>query len=103
MVQLLNGFAVIINEVNLIFLEKLTLTELCLKARRRYRKKICFQIYRDGGVYNRFNYTEFGGKIISFASMLIKMGIKKGDRVMIMSENALNGQSLTLAPPWQGG
>ena len=71
----------------MVFLEKQTLTELCLKAAKRYRKKICFQIYRDGGVYNRLSYEEFGGRVISFASMLGRMGLKKGGRVMILAEN----------------
>ena len=71
----------------MIFLEKQTLTELCLKAAERYRKKICFQVYRDGGVYNRLSYGEFGEKAKRFASLLFRLGVKRGDRVMILAEN----------------
>ena len=70
-----------------VFLEKQTLAELCLKAAARYGKKTCFQIYRDGGIYNRLSYTEFGDRIRVFASQLREMGVKKGDRVMILAEN----------------
>ena len=71
----------------MIELEKETLAELCLKAAERYRKKICFQIYRDGGVYDRLSYEEFGKKVLAFVRRLKELGIKKGGRVMILSEN----------------
>jgi len=68
-------------------LEKQTLPELCFKAVQRYAKKVCFQIYRDGGLYNRLSYWDLGAKVRLFASRLVKMGVKKGDRVMILAEN----------------
>ena len=71
----------------MILLEKQTLTELCQKAQSRYKDRICFQIYRDGGVYNRLSYREFGGRVISLASRLRRLGVKKGSRVMIVAEN----------------
>ena len=71
----------------MVFLEKQTLPELCLKAARHYGKKVCFQIYRDGGVYSRLTYSEFGDKVLAFASLLIKLGVKRGDRAMILAEN----------------
>jgi len=70
-----------------IVLEKQTLSELCLKAANRYREKICFQIYRDGGVYDRLSYEEFGRKLRAFASRLQRLGVRPGDRVMILGEN----------------
>ena len=71
----------------MIFLQKQTLPELCLKAAQRYREKVCFQIYRDGGVYNRLSYREFGTSVRRFALHLARLGIKRGDRVMILAEN----------------
>ena len=71
----------------MIFLEKQTLTEICLKACRRYGKKVCFQIYRDGGVYDRLSYADFGVKIRRFASQLRQLGVKPRDKVMILAEN----------------
>lgn len=71
----------------MIILVKQTLTELFFKAQSRYKKKICFQIYRDGGVYDRLTFEEFGRKVFSFALMLKQLGVEKGDRVMILAEN----------------
>ncbi|MDR0487706.1 MAG: long-chain fatty acid--CoA ligase, partial [Treponema sp.] len=71
----------------MIRLEKLTLPELCFRAVARYRNKVCFQIYRDGGVYDRLSYGEFGVRVRRFASLLKQMGIGRGDRVMILAEN----------------
>ena len=71
----------------MINLPKQTLTELCLASSERYGKKVCFQVYRNGGVYNRLSYEEFGEKARRFASRLINLGIKSGDRVMILAEN----------------
>ena len=71
----------------MIFPEKYTLAEVCLKAQSKYKKKTCFQTYRDGGICNRYSYLEFGRRVISFASMLRRLGIKRGDRVMIAAEN----------------
>ena len=71
----------------MVFLEKQTLPELCLKASERYRKRVSFQIYRDGGAYNRLNYDDLGKKALSFASHLTHLGVRRGDRVMILAEN----------------
>ena len=71
----------------MIFLEKQTLTELFLKAVERYGKKICCQIYRDGGVYNRLSYKVFADRVGAFVYMLRQLGVKPGDRVMILAEN----------------
>jgi len=70
-----------------IYLEKRTLKELCQKASEHYGKKVCFQVYRDGGVYNQLSYIEFGIRTRRFASTLRQLGIKPGDRVMILAEN----------------
>jgi long-chain acyl-CoA synthetase len=71
----------------MIFLEKRCLGELALKAAARYKSKTCFQIYRDGGVYDQMSYTEFGVKTRQIAGLLMDKGIKTGDRVMILAEN----------------
>ena len=71
----------------MIDLQKLTLGELILKAAEKYNKKTCFQIFRDNGVYDQINYTEFGVKARQFAAFLKDRGIKPKDRVMILAEN----------------
>ena len=71
----------------LLSLNKQTLTELCFQAVERYGKKVCFQMYRDGGICDRLSYEEFGVKVRRFAFLLKCLGVKAGDRVMILSEN----------------
>ena len=61
--------------------------ELCLKASQRYGKKLCFQVYGDGGFYNRISYEDLGNMVKRFAAMLKRLGVKQGDRVMILAEN----------------
>jgi len=77
----------VLQEIAVVFPERQTLTELWLKATERYGKKVCFQTYRDGGVYDRLTYGDFGVRVRSFASLLRMLGVKKGDRVMILAEN----------------
>ncbi|AEF82896.1 AMP-binding protein [Leadbettera azotonutricia] len=71
----------------MIFLEKRCLGELALKAASKYQGKTCFQIYRDGGVYDKMSYAEFGIKTRQIAGLLMDKGVKAGDRVMILAEN----------------
>jgi long-chain acyl-CoA synthetase len=80
-----------------IFLEKETLGELALKAAERYKTKTCFQIYRGppagapedqgGGIYDKLTYAEFGRRVEQFALLLMELGIRREDRVMILAEN----------------
>jgi long-chain acyl-CoA synthetase len=80
-----------------IYPEKETLGELALKAAEKYKAKTCFQIYRgppagapeeqSGGIYDRLSYAEFGRRVKQFALLLLELGIKKNDRVMILAEN----------------
>ena len=71
----------------MINLEKRTLGELALKAAKKYKKKAAFRVFRERGVYNELNYTEFGRRARIFAWFLINKGIKINDRVMILAEN----------------
>ena len=71
----------------MIFLEKQTLTELCIKASQRYKGKACFQVYRDGEAYTRLNYEDMGKRAAAFAYFLRHRGVKPGDTVMLLAEN----------------
>jgi long-chain acyl-CoA synthetase len=71
----------------MIFLEKMTLGALALGAAERYKNRTAFQIYRDGGVYDQLSYRELGRRVRQFAVLLAELGVKAGDRVMILAEN----------------
>jgi long-chain acyl-CoA synthetase len=69
-------------------LEKLTLTELCDKSTKKFKKRIAFEVYRDDYTYNRFTYAEFYRISGQFATLLAALGIQREDNVMILSENS---------------
>jgi long-chain acyl-CoA synthetase len=71
----------------MVFLEKVTLAELALKAAAKYSKKTAFQIYRDGEVYDRVSYAEFGRRTRQFAALFAELGAGTGERVMLLCEN----------------
>lgn len=71
----------------MLYLEKLTLAELGQKAAHRFRKRLAFAIYRDGLIYHRITYREFGIRVRQIGSLLLSLGMKAGDRVMILGEN----------------
>jgi long-chain acyl-CoA synthetase len=65
----------------------MTLAELCRCAAEKYGKKIAFDIYREGHVYNRLSFREFGIRARQIAALLGVLGIGSGDRVMLLAEN----------------
>jgi long-chain acyl-CoA synthetase len=67
--------------------EEKTLGELCLRAAARYSNRRAFQIYRDGKIYNLVSYRDLGNRSLGFAALLRNLGVKPGDRVMILAEN----------------
>ncbi|GHV36022.1 AMP-binding protein [Spirochaetia bacterium] len=71
----------------MIFLEKMTLGELCLKAAEKYKHRLVFEIYRDDKVYDPVSYRLLGIRVRQFGSLLGSLGVKAGDRVMILGEN----------------
>jgi long-chain acyl-CoA synthetase len=67
--------------------EGMSLGEMALAAAAKYRKRPAFEVYRDGGVYGRLSYGEFGLLARRFAALLGALGVGRGDRVLILSEN----------------
>ncbi|GHU02579.1 hypothetical protein FACS1894147_04750 [Spirochaetia bacterium] len=65
----------------------MSLGDLVLAAAAKYKKRPAFQIYRDGGVYNRLSYEDFGLLSRQFAAILSGLGIGPGKKVMLLSEN----------------
>ncbi|MDR2194600.1 MAG: AMP-binding protein [Treponema sp.] len=63
------------------------MSELCQSSSVRFKNRIAFEIYRDAYTYDRITYGEFGGLARRFASLLISLGVKPADRVMLIAEN----------------
>jgi len=60
--------------------------ELFFETAKRRAGKTAL-LYKKEGVYFPITYKELSQKVKSFASALQKMGVQKGDRVAILSEN----------------
>src|SRR3989344_332748 len=75
-----------IEEVIKIDLNNKMLPTLFFETARSYPHKAAL-LYKKEGVYFPVTYRELSKKIIIFAAGLQSMGIKKGDKVVILSEN----------------
>jgi long-chain acyl-CoA synthetase len=84
---LLQLFAFFIVLIAMIHPEHLSLGAAGLKAAKVYKKKKAFDFLGENGLYNTISYEQFGIKIQQLASLLKQMGIRPGDRVMLLSEN----------------
>ncbi|MDR2783505.1 MAG: AMP-binding protein [Treponema sp.] len=71
----------------MISLPKQALSELGQRAALEFKNRTAFEIYRDECTYDRVTYREFGKMTKQFASLLISLGVKPADRVMIIAEN----------------
>ncbi|MDR1986698.1 MAG: AMP-binding protein [Treponema sp.] len=68
-------------------LERLTLAELNHKAAAKFKNRLAFATYREGHIYNRITYREWGIRTRRFGGLLRTLGLHAGDRVMILAEN----------------
>jgi long-chain acyl-CoA synthetase len=71
----------------MVYLERLTLTDLCRGAAEKYAKRAAFAVYRDGRTYNRISYGEFGLRTRQLGGLFMAIGLKPGDRVLLLAEN----------------
>ncbi|MDR2404268.1 MAG: AMP-binding protein [Spirochaetaceae bacterium] len=65
----------------------MTIGTLGSEAAARYDKRNAFGLYGAGALYDTLTYGEFGRKIRQFAALLMDLGIRPGDRVLLLSEN----------------
>jgi long-chain acyl-CoA synthetase len=71
----------------MVYPEKMTLGELAQMAAARFARRKAFEIYGGRGFYDVLTYEEFGRRTRQFARALISLGIRPGDRVLILAEN----------------
>jgi long-chain acyl-CoA synthetase len=67
--------------------ENYTLSQLCLYASAKYNKKTAFSMISDGKISGQITYAQLGNYAKRTASLLRQMGVRKGDRVLLLSEN----------------
>jgi len=68
-------------------LEQRTLTELVQASAKQFGKKNAFSLFSEGTLTNLISYADFEKRSLGIASVLQQLGLKKGDRVMLLAEN----------------
>lgn len=53
----------------------------------KYGNKTALRIQNDDGSFREISFVKLGRRVVSISSVLINLGVNKGDRVAILSEN----------------
>ena len=64
-----------------------TLAQLCLSASAKYNKHLALAMLNEGKIDRRITYDQMGKRSRQIGSLLTQLGIKKGDRVLLLSDN----------------
>jgi len=64
-----------------------TLAALCLASSATYKDRPAFAMLRDGKIRERVTYAQMGLRARQIGLLLRRIGVKKGDRVLLLSEN----------------
>ncbi|MCL2720013.1 MAG: AMP-binding protein [Treponema sp.] len=65
-----------------------TLAQMCLSVSEKYKDNTAFSMIIDGKIDRSVTYKQMGYSSAQIASVLTKLGVQKGDRVMLFSENS---------------
>ncbi|MCX5679493.1 MAG: AMP-binding protein [Candidatus Omnitrophica bacterium] len=68
-------------------LRNITIGDILETINKKYGNKTALRIKNDDGSFRQISYVKLGRRAVSISSVLINLGIKKGDRVAILSEN----------------
>lgn len=68
-------------------LANITIKDVLEAINRRYGGKAALRIKEDGGKFREVSFVKLGRRVVSISSALINLGVSKGDRVAILSEN----------------
>ena len=68
-------------------LKNITINDILEAINRKYGNKPALSIKNEDGTFRQITYVKLGRRVVSISSVLINLGIKKGDRVAIFSEN----------------
>ncbi len=75
-------------------LNNTTIKDILEAINKKYGNKTALRIKSEEGSFREISYVKLGRRVVSISSVLINLGIKKGDRVAIFSENR---------PEWAAG
>jgi len=65
----------------------LSITDILETINKHYGSKPALRAKREDGSFQELSYLELGRRTVDVSSALIKLGVKKGDKVAIFSEN----------------
>ena len=68
-------------------LRDVTITDILETISKRYGNKTALRIKNDDGSFREISFVKLGRRVVSISSALINLGVRKGDRVAIFSEN----------------
>ncbi len=68
-------------------LSNITIGDILETINKKYGNKTALRIKTDDGSFREISYVKLGRRVVSISSVLINLGINKGDRVAIFSEN----------------
>jgi len=64
-----------------------TIASLCLFASKKYKNKTAFSMFNEGEINKTITFSQVDYFANLFASNLRQIGVKKGDRVILISDN----------------
>jgi len=65
-----------------------TLAHVCLEASAKYKDRPAFALFGEGKICRRVTYRQMGIRSRQMGSLLRQLGVEKGGRVMLLSENS---------------
>ncbi|MFH1189344.1 MAG: AMP-binding protein [Candidatus Omnitrophota bacterium] len=68
-------------------LKNITIRDILETINKKYGNKTALRIRNEDGSFREISYTKLGRRVVSISSVLINLGIEKGDRIAIFSEN----------------
>ena len=68
-------------------LQNVTIKDVLEAINKKYGNKTALRIKNEDGSFRDISYLKLGRRVVSISSVLINLGIEKGDRVAIFSEN----------------
>ena len=68
-------------------LQNITIKDILEAISKKYGNKTALRIRNDDGSFKEISFVKLGRRVVSISSVLINLGIQKGDRVAIFSEN----------------
>ncbi|MBU0606183.1 MAG: AMP-binding protein, partial [Candidatus Omnitrophica bacterium] len=76
-----------INSMVKTVLKNITIRDILETINKKHGNKTALRIKNEDGSFREISYTKLGRRVVSISSVLINLGIAKGDRIAIFSEN----------------